>query len=88
MKRLLGHKLPKSEDPYSKPTLEDLRKAYERATPHLALNDTTIELAAQQETIQDLRARLEKVEAIQVERLILAANPRGRPPVGVRRLKR
>jgi hypothetical protein len=46
-------------DPYSKPTLEDLRKAYERAIPHLALNDTTIELAAHQETIQDLSARLE-----------------------------
>jgi integrase len=88
VKRLLGHKLPKSEDPYSKPTLEDLRKAYERAIPHLALNDTTIELAAQQETIQDLRARLEKVEAIQVERLILAANPRGRPSAGARRRNR
>jgi len=40
------------------------------------------------ETIQDLRARLEKVEAIQVERLVLAANPRGRPSARVRRSKR
>jgi len=88
VKRLLGHQLSASEDPYSKPTLEDLRKVYERAIPHLALNDTTIELAAQQETIQELRARLEKVEAVQVERLVLAANPRGRPSTGVRRRKR
>jgi len=79
VKRLLGHKLPRSEDPYSKPTIEDLRKAYERALPHLALSDATIELAAQQETIQDLRTRLEKLEAVSVERLILEARPRGRP---------
>lgn len=79
VKRLLGHQLSASEDPYSKPTIEDLRKAYERALPHLALNDATIELAAQQETITELKVRLEKLEAISVERLVLAARPRGRP---------
>jgi hypothetical protein len=88
VKRLLGHKLPKSEDPYSKPTLEDLRKAYERALPHLALSDATIELAAQQETIQELKARLEKLEAIQTERVVLAARPRGRPAASSRLRKR
>lgn len=88
VKRLLGHQLPASEDPYSKPTVEDLRKAYGRALPHLALSDATIELAAQQETIAELKARLEKVEAIQVERLVLSANPRGRPSAGSKRRKR
>jgi integrase len=88
VKRLLGHQLSASEDPYSKPTVEDLRKAYERAIPHLALSDATIELTAQKETIEELRARLEKVEAIQVERLVLAANPRGRPSAGAKRSKR
>ena len=62
--------------------------ATERAIPHLALSDATIELTAQKETIDELRARLEKVEAIQVERLVLAANPRGRPSTGASRRKR
>jgi len=88
VKRLLGHQLSASEDPYSKPTIEDLRKAYERALPHLALSDATIELTAQKETIDELRARLEKLEAIQVETLVVAANPRGRPSTGSGRRKR
>jgi integrase len=88
VKRLLGHQLPASEDPYSKPTVEDLRKAYERALPHLALSDATIELTAQKETIEELRARLEKIEAVQERDYVLAANPRGRPSTGATRRKR
>jgi integrase len=85
VKRLLGHQLPASEDPYSKPTVEDLRKAYERALPHLALSDATIELTAQKETIEELKARLEKLEDLRVQDLALAARPRGRPRVATRR---
>jgi integrase len=85
VKRLLGHKLSRSEDPYSKPTIEDLRGAYEKALPHLALSDTSIELANQQETIEELKARLTRLEEISVERLILSSRPRGRPATGLKR---
>ena len=57
----------------------------EKALPHLAFSDTSIELANQQETIEELKARLTRLEEISVERLILASRPRGRPPTGLKR---
>jgi len=60
----------------------ELRKIH---TPVAVTEDA---LAVRDKEIEDLRARLHRLEAISVERLILAANPRGRPSAGVKRRKR
>ena len=60
-----------------------LRKLYqtnlERVLPDLALDHARIELAARWETIEELKTRLERPEAVSIERLIRASNPRGGP---------
>jgi hypothetical protein len=47
--------------------------------PDLALDHARIELAARWETIEELKTRLERPEAVSIERLIRASNPRGGP---------
>jgi len=67
VKHLMGHKIRGSDAAYSKPTVRQLREAYEKALSYITLNPANAVAMDKDRTIRELRERLEKLESIYVE---------------------
>lgn len=67
VRHLMGHKVRGSDAAYSKPTVRQLREAYEKALPYITLNPANIDAMDKDQTIKELRTRLEKLESVYVE---------------------
>jgi integrase len=75
VKRMMGHALGGSEEPYSKPEIETLRMAYERSYPYLAITEKV-----------EQQSRVEALEN-QVEALIMNGKRKEQEIMELRRVK-